>query len=68
MATATPKAAPTPSNVKYEMNGDVLVIGIDTSKRVGPSKTGKTTLVGTTHGIIKLPNGVSFSVNAFAGK
>lgn len=53
------------SNVSYEMKGDVLVIAVDTSKRLGPSKTGKTTLVAKTLGNVRLPNGVRFSVNAF---
>jgi len=57
-----------PENVKHEVKDGVLIIGIDLTKSIGPSSTGKTNLVGTTHGIVKLDNGVSFSVNAFAPK
>lgn len=54
-----------PTNITYEVKGDVLAIAVDLTQRHGPSSTGKTTVVGTTHGNIKLPNGMFFSVNAY---
>lgn len=53
-------------NIALKRDGNVLYIGIDMTKRVGPSKSGKTQLVGTTHGIVDAGEGVSLSVNAFA--
>lgn len=61
MTTAIAK----PTNVNHEIKGDILFIGIDMTKRNGKSKSGKTTIVGSTHGSVKLPNGVVFSVNAY---
>lgn len=62
---ATAKAKD-PSNVTFEVKDNVLAIGIDLSKRLGQSKSGRSTLIGTTHGIIKdKASGVSFSVTAF---
>lgn len=61
----TTKPVPTPANLKYEIKDGVLVIGIDLSKSVGPSSTGKSMLIGTTHGIVDVGDGVQLSVNAF---
>lgn len=52
-------------NVTVENKGDVLLIGIDLSKSIGPSKSGKSNLIATTHGIMELDNGVQLSVTAF---
>ncbi len=56
-------------NVVTKLNGSVLTITIDLAKRLGPSASGKTTLVASTHGGMKvnLPNGdiVNVGINCF---
>lgn len=37
-------------NISYEMDGDVLVIRIDTTKDFGPSNSGKTIIIASTEG------------------
>ncbi len=37
-------------NIKMTQNGDILNIEIDMSKRLGPSKSGKTEIIATTNG------------------
>jgi hypothetical protein len=37
-------------NVQFEVKGDLLVVTVDLSKQVGPSKSGKTIIIGTTAG------------------
>lgn len=62
---------PAAQNVSHEIKDGVLYIGIDLKQRVGKSSTGKTDLVGTTRGSVKLDGdfaGISYSVNAFASK
>lgn len=54
-----------PSNVSWKVENGVLVVAIDLGKDAGPSSTGKSTLVGTTHGIIDVGGDVQLSVNAF---
>jgi hypothetical protein len=68
MKGTTARSPAVPENVKFEVKDGVLAIGIDTTKRIGTSKSGKSELIGTTHGIIKTPEGFSFSVTAFAPK
>ena len=48
-------------NVRVEVEDNDLVIRIDTTKNLGPSKSGKTQIVATTNGnkAIDLPNGNS---------
>jgi hypothetical protein len=58
----TPKP---PANLTTVVKDGVLVISIDLTKEAGPSSTGKSTLIGTTHGIIDVGHGVQLSVNAF---
>lgn len=52
-------------NVEIQMSGDKLTITVDVSKRMGPSKSGKTTVVATTEGNITLPCGVTLGLNAY---
>jgi hypothetical protein len=52
-------------NVSVKLDGSVLVLGIDMSKNLGASKSGKSNLVATTHGIIDVGNGVQLSLTAF---
>ena len=42
-------------NVTLDRKGDTLVITIDLSKNLGPSKSGKTTLIATTEGNVSVP-------------
>jgi hypothetical protein len=72
-AKATPLTAVTaeevPGNVAIAVVDGKIVITIDASKRLGPSKSGKTTTVATTNGFrqVGLADGsvVSIGVNAF---
>lgn len=41
-------------NVTYKMQGNKLVIEVDLSKKIGPSKSGKTTLIATTGGNVPI--------------
>ena len=42
-------------NVKMSVKGQTLTIEIDLSKRLGPSKSGKTTVIATTSGNVEIP-------------
>lgn len=48
----------------FEDDG-VITIRIDSSKRLRPSQSGTTTIVGTTSGAVQMPSGVKVSVNAY---
>ena len=61
-ATRTPASL---DNVKVEHKDGVLGIGIDLTKSVGPSKSGKSNVIATTHGIIDVGDGVQLSLTAF---
>lgn len=37
-------------NITYKVTGNKLTIEIDLAKKIGPSKSGKTTLIATTGG------------------
>ena len=41
-------------NVEFEVKGSVLTIRVDLTKRCGPSKSGKTIIIGSTDGIAKV--------------
>jgi len=41
-------------NVEFEVKGSVLTIKVDLTKRCGPSKSGKTEIIGSTDGIAKV--------------
>ena len=43
------------SNVAYVINGNLLTITVDLSKRLGPSSSGKTTIVATSSGNQLIP-------------
>jgi ABC-type cobalamin transport system ATPase subunit len=42
-------------NVTVAVKGNILTITIDLSKQVGPSKSGKTTIIATTAGNAPVP-------------
>jgi ABC-type hemin transport system ATPase subunit len=54
-------------NVTYTVEGQKLVITVDLSQRLGPSASGKTTLVASTSGNATLPgaSGIKFGLNVF---
>ena len=43
------------SNVDMAINGEILTITVDLSKDLGPSKSGKTTVIASTHGNVSVP-------------
>lgn len=51
-------------NVEMSVEGKTLVIRVDLTKRLGPSSSGKTEIVGTTAGAAKVkgPGGADISV------
>lgn len=42
-------------NVTMQVQGDILTIKVDLKKEFGPSTTGKTTIIATTKGNVKVP-------------
>ncbi len=42
-------------NVDVSVTGNVLTITVDLSKELGPSSSGKTTIVATTEGNVSIP-------------
>jgi hypothetical protein len=41
-------------NVEYSVNGDTLTITVDLTKEFGPSASGKTVIIATTEGNVRL--------------
>jgi hypothetical protein len=54
------------SNVKVEMQGDLIILVIDTTKDLGVSSTGKMRACGNTGGFQGLPGGLK--ANVYVGK
>lgn len=52
-------------NVNYEVSGDKLTITVDLSRRLGPSSTGKTTLIASTQGTAKINSNTGFGLTVF---
>jgi Fe-S cluster assembly ATPase SufC len=55
-------------NVAVEVKGNTLHIAVDLAAEGAPSKSGKSTLIGTTNGNIQVPDSkgtILFSVNVF---
>lgn len=42
-------------NVDVSVTGNVLTITVDLSKELGPSSSGKTTIIATTEGNVSIP-------------
>jgi hypothetical protein len=57
-------------NVEMQLDGKILVIKIDLSKELGPSASGKTTLVATTEGNVPVPglDDTKIGVNVYRKK
>lgn len=51
-------------NVEMKMDGKKLVITVDTTKEFGPSKSGKTTIIGSSEGNQNF-NGITVGVNVY---
>ncbi len=52
-------------NVDIKIKGNTMTITVDLSKTVGPSKSGKTTIVATTSGNAALEGGVIIGMNVY---
>lgn len=52
-------------NVTYKMVGSILEIRVDTSARLGQSKSGKSESVATTEGNVDLGNGLYLGLNVY---
>lgn len=57
-------------NVKMTREGDELVIRVDLNTRLGDSKSGKTIMVATTEGNVKVPGGgeIKLGLNVYEPK
>ena len=54
------------TNIESNIEGDILTLTIDLSKTHGPSASGKTTIVATSHGNKLLEGtGVTIGINAY---
>jgi hypothetical protein len=47
-------------NVEYSVSGDTLTITVDLSKEFGPSASGKTVIIATTEGNVRLADRTEF--------
>ena len=54
------------NNLKATINGDgILTMVVDTKKRLGASKSGKSTIIGSSNGIYSVAPGIEIGVNVF---
>jgi DUF4097 and DUF4098 domain-containing protein YvlB len=56
------------TNANYRVDGDKLIITVNLNERHGPSASGKTTMIATTSGNVKLDgkfNGIHFGLNVY---
>lgn len=53
-------------NCNIKVEGDKLIVTVDLTKRLRPSATGKTIIVGTSGGNAALPGGLRVGLNVFA--
>lgn len=52
-------------NVDIKVDGKKMVITVDLSKRLGPSKSGKTQIIATTAGNVAVAKGVTIGLNVY---
>ena len=52
-------------NVTMQVSGDILTIQVDLSKRLGPSSSGKSTLIATTGGAVVLDSGEKVNLTVY---
>lgn len=57
-------------NVMMEIKGEKLVLTVDLAKNIGPSKSGKTTVIGSTQGNQLVPgkDRVFVGLNVYKGR
>ncbi len=55
-------------NIETVIRDGKLIISIDTTVRLGPSKTGKTEMVATSRGVIPLEDGLQLNLNLYRRK
>jgi hypothetical protein len=54
------------NNCEIEIKGNTLIVKVDLTKRLHPSGSGKTMIVGTTAGNASLPGGLKVGINVYA--
>uniref|UniRef100_A0A6M3LD54 Uncharacterized protein n=1 Tax=viral metagenome TaxID=1070528 RepID=A0A6M3LD54_9ZZZZ len=52
-------------NIETSVNGNILVVTIDLSKRFGLSSTGKSTIIASTEGNQAVVPGISMGINVY---
>lgn len=53
-------------NVEHKIEKNKLIITVDLSKRLGPSKSGKTNIIATTAGNVAVgTDGIKFGLNVY---
>lgn len=50
-------------NAKLTVNGRTLTITVDLDQNLGPSSTGKTDIIATTHGAVPVPGHATAKLN-----
>jgi ABC-type lipoprotein export system ATPase subunit len=57
-------------NIEMKVEGNKLVLTIDLTKEIGPSSSGKTTLLASSEGNANVPGheGVKFGLNVYRAK
>lgn len=58
----------TANQISVKEEGDEIVVRFKKDKQIGPSSSGKSTLIATTRGNQKLPNGMTLAVNCYRKK
>lgn len=53
------------TNVKYEVNGNKLVVEIDLTHNAGRSSSGKSIVIATTHGNVEVAPGIKMGLNVY---
>lgn len=52
-------------NVELKVEGTKLLITVDLSKSFGPSQSGKTIIIASTHGNVEVTPGVKMRLNVY---
>lgn len=52
-------------NVALDINGDTLTITVDLSKELGPSASGKSTLIASTGGAVTVEGGARVNLSVY---
>jgi hypothetical protein len=57
-------------NMKLKVEGNTLIIEVDLSQEIGPSSSGKTTLIASSEGNANVPghDGVKLGLNVYKAK